>query len=93
MKKWIIGAVTIGLLLVGGIGAAWAADSNPSASNGWSFEKMLPFMKHMHPNTSDATLKQMYNICNENGGPQKMMKNSSMGQAMQQMMGNGQVNK
>jgi hypothetical protein len=92
----MIGAVTMGLLLAGGIGAAWAADNNPGAGSSWSFEKMLPFMKQMHPNMNDSELKQMYNICNANGGPAKMgqmMKNGTTGNMMQQMMGNGQVNK
>lgn len=74
MKKLTILGLTAVLTSMLSIGAVLAAEKPvvPSSPNGWTFEDMLPYMKKMHPSTSDDTLKDMYNACH---GPNGMMKN------------------
>ncbi|RKD27113.1 hypothetical protein BEP19_00640 [Ammoniphilus oxalaticus] len=72
MKKMVIGGTLAALLVIGGIGGVWAAESvSPNSGNEKTFEDMLPFMKKMHPHTSDETFKKMYNDCHGEGGMMK----------------------
>jgi len=82
MKKLLLSGV-ITLLLVGGVGAVWAAeDVSPKVPNIKTFEEMLPFMKKMHPGVSDETFKEMYNSCHGSGG---MMGNGTMQNMMKKL--------
>ncbi|WP_223592134.1 hypothetical protein [Neobacillus bataviensis] len=47
MKKFAVGIVSAAFILGAGT-AVFAAGTNNS-DNGFSFEKMLPFMQKMHP--------------------------------------------
>lgn len=76
MKKTVMVGAVAALLLMGGIGAVWAAENvTPKAPAEKTFEEMLPWMKQMHPGISDETFKEMYNYCHSNGGPGGMMGN------------------
>ncbi|MBP1931113.1 FAD/FMN-containing dehydrogenase [Ammoniphilus resinae] len=76
MKKFLFGGIVASLLLMGGIGAAWAAENvTPNVPDQNFFEEMLPFMKQMHPGMSEESYKEMYNYCHSNGGPAGMMGN------------------
>lgn len=80
MKKWLMGLAS--LILVMGIGtsvyAATAADSSGS------IDRMLPFMKQMHPNWTDHQLQDMANTCHSGNsrGMQSMMGNSDFHRSM-----------
>lgn len=66
MKKLAVGVLSAAMIL--GVGTAvFAAGSNDSG-DGFSFEKMLPFMQKMHPDSSKEDLQQMYKACHEDGG-------------------------
>lgn len=83
MKKLLMGGAVTALLLIGSIGAVWAAEYvTPKVPDEKTFNEMLPFMKEMHPGVSDETIKEMYNSCHSNGG---MMGNGGSAG----MMGNG----
>ncbi|HJV47353.1 MAG TPA: FAD/FMN-containing dehydrogenase [Bacillota bacterium] len=84
MKKWMIGGIVSSLLIMGGIGAVWAAETGSTNGNTPSFEQMLPFMEKMHPGVDKETFQKMYNECHSNGGAQGMMG----GQGASNMMGN-----
>jgi hypothetical protein len=66
MKKYVVGILSTALIL--GAGTAVFAAGNSSSSNGNGFEKMLPFMQKMHPDSSKDELKDMYKACHEDGG-------------------------
>ncbi|MFB3162755.1 hypothetical protein ABLO26_15415 [Neobacillus sp. 179-J 1A1 HS] len=66
MKKWVIGILSSALIL--GAGTAVFAAGNNNSGEGNSFEKMLPFMQEMHPDSSKEDLQEMYNACHNNGG-------------------------
>ena len=66
MKKFAVGIISTALIL--GAGTAVFAAGNTESSNGISFEKMLPFMEKMHPNSTKEELKEMYKACHVNGG-------------------------
>ncbi|MGG1676451.1 hypothetical protein ACIFOT_11975 [Neobacillus sp. NRS-1170] len=66
MKKFAVGILSTSLILGAGT-AVFAAGTNNS-DNGFSFEKMLPFMQKMHPNSSKEELKEMYKACHGKGG-------------------------
>jgi len=66
MKKFAVGIISAALIL--GAGTAVFAAGNTESSNGISFEKMLPFMEKMHPNSTKEELKEMYKACHVNGG-------------------------
>jgi hypothetical protein len=66
MKKFAVGIISAALIL--GAGTAVFAAGNTESNNGISFEKMLPFMEKMHPNSNKEELKEMYKACHENGG-------------------------
>ncbi|MEH7085094.1 hypothetical protein V7139_20465 [Neobacillus drentensis] len=66
MKKIVVGILSAAFIL--GAGTAVFAAGNGHSDNGVSFEKMLPFMQKMHPDSSKAELKDMYKACQENGG-------------------------
>ena len=66
MKKWAIGILSSALILGAGT-AVFAAGTNNSGE-GTTFEKMLPFMQEMHPDSSKEDLQEMYNACHNNGG-------------------------
>lgn len=72
MKKYIVGILSAALIL--GAGTAVFAAGNSNSIDGGSFEKMLPFMQKMHPDSSKDELKDMYKACHEKGG---MMDGSS----------------
>lgn len=83
MKKVVAGIFSVALVL--GAGTAVFAAGNTSSSNGLNFEKILPFMEKMHPNSSKEELKEMYKACHEDGG---MMGNKSGISAEDTMMNN-----
>jgi hypothetical protein len=66
MKKLAIGILSSALILGAGT-AVFAVGTNNSGEEN-SFEKMLPFMQEMHPDTSKEDLQEMYNACHDNGG-------------------------
>ncbi|MCM3693393.1 hypothetical protein [Neobacillus niacini] len=66
MKKWAIGILSSALILGAGT-AVFAAGTNNSGE-GTTFEKMLPFMQEMHPDSSNEDLQEMYNACHKDGG-------------------------
>lgn len=66
MKKWAIGVLSSALILGAGTAVFAAGTNNFGEEN--SFEKMLPFMQEMHPDTSKEDLQEMYNACHNNGG-------------------------
>jgi hypothetical protein len=66
MKKWAVGILSSALIL--GVGSAVFAAGNNNSGEGNSFEKMLPFMQEMHPDSSKEDLQEMYNACHNNGG-------------------------
>lgn len=82
MKKWAVGIFSSALILGAGT-AVFAAGTNNS-EEGNSFEKMLPFMQEMHPDSSKDGLQEMYNACHNNGGmmdgnnQEEMMKSENM---------------
>ncbi|MGG1399924.1 hypothetical protein ABE288_19210 [Bacillus salipaludis] len=66
MKKIAMSIFSAALILAAGT-AVFAA-GNGNSDNGLNFEKMLPFMEKMHPNSSKEELKNMYKACHGNGG-------------------------
>jgi hypothetical protein len=66
MKKYVVGILSTALIL--GAGTAVFAAGNSNSSNGNWFEKMLPFMQKMHPDSSKDELKDMHKACHEDGG-------------------------
>lgn len=66
MRKFVIGILGASFIL--GAGTAVLAAGNSNSDNGLSFEKMLPFMEKMHPNSAKEELKDMYKDCHNNGG-------------------------
>ncbi|MED1468831.1 hypothetical protein [Bacillus salipaludis] len=66
MKKIAMSIFSAALIL--GAGTAVFAAGNGNSGNGLNFEKMLPFMEKMHPNSSKEELKNMYKACHGNGG-------------------------
>jgi hypothetical protein len=64
MKKFTVGIVSLALLL--GLGTAVFAAGNSDSVNGFTFEKILPFMEKMHPNSSESELENMYKSCQGN---------------------------
>ena len=66
MKKLAVGILSGALVL--GAGTAVFAAGNNSSEDGLSFEKMLPFMQKVHPESSKEDLQKMYNACHEDGG-------------------------
>ncbi|MGG3467933.1 hypothetical protein ABES02_10690 [Neobacillus pocheonensis] len=81
MKRLAAGIFSATLILGAGT-AVFAAGTNNS-DNGLNFEKMLPFMQKMHPDSSKQELKDMYKACHGKGGmmddsKQKEMKSKDM---------------
>ncbi|WP_066252311.1 hypothetical protein [Neobacillus drentensis] len=66
MKRFIVGILSAALIL--GAGTAVFAAGNSNSGERVSFEKMLPFMQKMHPDSSKAELKDMYKACHGNEG-------------------------
>jgi hypothetical protein len=66
MKKFAVGIFSAALIL--GAGTAVFAAGNPGPDNGLSFEKMLPFMEKMHPDSSKEELEVMYDACHGTNG-------------------------
>ncbi|MCH6267815.1 hypothetical protein [Neobacillus citreus] len=66
MKKLAFGLFSAALIL--GAGTAVFAAGNNNTGDGLSFDKMLPFMQKMHPDSSKQELEDMYKACHENGG-------------------------
>jgi hypothetical protein len=66
MKKLVVGMLSAALIL--GAGTAVFAAGNNGEGDGFSFEKMLPFMQKMHPDSSKEELQDMYNACHSEGG-------------------------
>jgi hypothetical protein len=66
MKKFVVGMLSMAIILVAGT-AVFAAGNGNSVS-GVSFEKMLPFMQKMHPDSTKTELKDMYKACHEKNG-------------------------
>jgi hypothetical protein len=66
MKKWAVGILSSALILGAGTAVFAAGTNNSEEVNG--FEKMLPFMQEMHPDSSKEDLQEMYNACHNNGG-------------------------
>ncbi|MEH7332882.1 hypothetical protein V7161_09615 [Neobacillus drentensis] len=65
MKKFAVGILSAAFILGAGT-AVLAAGTNNSAT-GFSFEKMLPFMQKMHPDSTKQELKDMYKACHGKG--------------------------
>ncbi|MEW9669005.1 FAD/FMN-containing dehydrogenase [Ammoniphilus sp. 3BR4] len=83
MRKLIVGGVVTALLLAGGIGAVWAVeDVTPTPPDAKTFEEMLPFMKKMHPDVTDETLKEVFNACHGDGAGGMMGKGMGWHQNM-----------
>ncbi|MDR4949289.1 hypothetical protein [Neobacillus cucumis] len=80
MKKYFVGILSAAFIL--GAGTAVFAAGNSNSDNGISFEKMLPFMQKMHPDSTKAELKDMYKACHEENG----MMNGTDGKDMKNMM-------
>ncbi|MEC1523022.1 hypothetical protein P9D43_13520 [Neobacillus niacini] len=81
MKKWAVGILSSALILGAGT-VVFAAGTNNSGE-GNTFEKVLPFMQEMHPNSSNEDLQEMYNACHNDAGMmegtnQEGMKSESM---------------
>lgn len=66
MKKWAVGILSSALILGAGTVVFAAGTNSAGEENG--FEKMLPFMQEMHPDSSREDLQEMYNACHNNGG-------------------------
>ncbi|WP_160719887.1 hypothetical protein [Bacillus sp. USDA818B3_A] len=66
MKKFIIGIVSAAFIL--GAGTAVFAAGNSKSDDGVNFEKMLPFIQKMHPDSTKDELKEMYKACHEENG-------------------------
>jgi hypothetical protein len=66
MKKFVIGILSAAFIL--GAGTAVFAAGNGNSDDGVSFEKMLPFMQKMHPDSTKDELKDMYKACHEEKG-------------------------
>ena len=66
MKKLAVGVLSAALVL--GAGTAVFAAGNNDSGDGINFEKMLPFMQKMHPDSSKEDLQKMYKACHEDGG-------------------------
>jgi hypothetical protein len=64
MKKLAVGLFSAALILGAGT-AVFAAGNN---GDSLSFDKMLPFMQKMHPDSSKEELQDMYNACHGEGG-------------------------
>ncbi|RYG73499.1 hypothetical protein EU245_06370 [Lentibacillus lipolyticus] len=69
MKKKLL-MIALAIFFVAGIGNVVFAhgdardfDPGNGGHNGWSFEEMVPFMKDMHPDMSEAQMKEMYQDC------------------------------
>ena len=62
MKKFAVGVLSAAFILGAGT-AVFAAGSSNS-----SFEKMLPSIQKMHPDSTRAELKDMYKACHEKNG-------------------------
>ncbi|ULO08580.1 FAD/FMN-containing dehydrogenase [Paenibacillus sp. 19GGS1-52] len=75
MKK--LGLAIIALVLVMGIGTSVYAASTDKGES--FFERMLPIAKQMHPDLTDAQIKDMADNCQKNNGTGtgSMMNNSS----------------
>ncbi|WP_045519407.1 hypothetical protein [Neobacillus niacini] len=82
MKKWAIGILSSALILGAGTAVFAAGTNNPGDGN--SFEKMLPFMQEMHPDSSKEDLQEMYNSCHKDGG--MMDRNNQEGMNSENMM-------
>ncbi|PLS02881.1 hypothetical protein [Neobacillus cucumis] len=66
MKKFVVGILSAAFVL--GAGTAVFAAANGSSNADASFEKMLPFMQKMHPDSTKTELKDMYKACHEENG-------------------------
>lgn len=65
MKKIAIGILSTAFFFGAGTFAlAQPSEMEPSVS---TFEKMLPFMQKMHPESSESELKEMYDACHAGG--------------------------
>ncbi|TRM12135.1 hypothetical protein FH966_10810 [Lentibacillus cibarius] len=69
MKKRLV-TIALAIFFVAGIGNVVFAHGdtqgfNPGndGHNRWSFEEMVPFMKDMHPDMSEAQMEEMYQYC------------------------------
>jgi hypothetical protein len=76
MKKWAVGLISSALIL--GAGSAVFAAGTSNSDIEFSFEKMLPFMEKMHPNSSKEELKEMYDSCHKDGGMMEGVNNENM---------------
>lgn len=76
MKKLGLGIAA--LVLVMGIGTSVYAAAGADKGESF-FEQMLPFAKQMHPDLTDAQIKDMADNCQKNNGTGmgSMMNNSS----------------
>jgi hypothetical protein len=83
MKKWAVGILSSALILGAG-SVVFAAGTNSSGGEN-GFEKMLPFMQEMHPDSSREDLQEMYNACHNNGG---MMDRADQGKMKSENMMN-----
>lgn len=84
MKKIVVGILSGALVL--GAGTAVFAAGNNNSGDGLSFEKMLPFMQKMHPDSSKEDLQKMYKACHEDGG--MMEGTNKSGTSTKNMMNN-----
>ncbi|WHX98751.1 hypothetical protein [Neobacillus sp. DY30] len=66
MKRWAVGFLS-SILILGAGTAVFAAGTNNSVESN-NFEKLLPFMQKMHPDSSKEELQEMYNSCHKEGG-------------------------
>lgn len=76
MKKMLIGVTLTALLVI--IGGVWVVEAvPPQETKEKTFEEMLPFMKKMHPDVSDETIKAMYDACHDDVSSHGHMTGSS----------------
>ncbi|MGO4886541.1 hypothetical protein ACJ2A9_02180 [Anaerobacillus sp. MEB173] len=85
-KKRIIALLATGLIL--GIGTSAIASSDTEVFDDFSFEKMLPFMKQMHPDMDEGQLEEMYENCHGENGMMKQVPSEQKEQMMERMMKN-----
>jgi hypothetical protein len=70
MKKIGIGFLSAAIIFGAGT-FAFAQDSETEPGK-ITFEKMLPFMQEMHPESSESELQQMFDACHASGSRDAM---------------------
>lgn len=84
MKKKLLAIILSGAFVLGAGTVAFAATNDGDGN--WSFDKLLPFMQEMHPNSSQEDLEEMYDSCHGEDG--MMQDYNSQNTKAQSMMNN-----